>query len=135
MLDGVLSFSALPKLFKPLLVSKSRKPPAPQLLGELLASVRGAGDESGDEVLIEAFQADPIDLKIFWPADQLKEDSLNDWMDHYGLNALKPGGNTELEQEFGEFLGNHQDLEQWIDVRKIVSYYLGTPYDMSIIRI
>jgi hypothetical protein len=119
-LDGVLSFSALPKLFKPLLESKSRKPPAPKLMGELLASIRGSGDESGDETLIEAFQADPIDLKIFWPADQLKDDTLNDWMDLYGLNALKPGGHTELELEFGEFLGQHQDLEQWIDVRQIV---------------
>jgi hypothetical protein len=111
-LDGVLALSALPKLFKPLIASRSRKPPAPKLLGEVLASFR----DSGDDVLIDVFQADPIDLEIFWPEDQRSEDVRNDWMNVYGLNALKPGGNDDLEQEFSGFLGTHEDLEKWIDV-------------------
>jgi hypothetical protein len=117
-LDGVLALSALPELFKPLIASRSRKPPAPKLLGEILASIR----ESGDDVLVEVFQADPIDLEIFWPVDQRKEDARNDWMNLYGLNALKSGGDDALVQEFSSFLGNHQDLEKWIDVKFF--YYL-----------
>lgn len=112
-LDGVLSFSSLPDLFKPLVESRSRKPPAPKLIGEILASIK----ESGDDVLVEAFQADPIELELFWPSDQRSKETLDDWMNLYGLSALKAGGNGDLDQEFRNFVGNHQDLEQWIDVR------------------
>lgn len=103
----------MPELFKPLVQSKSRKPPAPKLLGELLVSIR----ESGDDVLFDAFQADPIELENFWPVDQQKKETLDEWMNIFGLNVLKAGENKNLEQEFGSFLGDNNDLEQWINVR------------------
>ena len=131
-LDGVLSLSSLYELFKPLLASRSRKPPAPKLLGELLGSI----GESGDEVLVEAFQADPIDFESFWPIEQRGKETLETWMDQYGLFALKMDSNGDLEEQFCNFLGSHDELEEWINVSIWnISYDLGTSGNMSNIKI
>ena len=124
-LDGVLSLSALPRIFAGLLKSRARVPPAPKLLGELLSGIR---TEEGDEALADAVQAEPIKYELFWSAESFNEKVLADWMEKYNLAVLSPSKGVveepvDIEAKFTELKGDATEVAQWIDVCFILMLY------------
>lgn len=112
--DGAISLSSLPELFKPLLASRSMRPPAPILLGELLSSIMA---QDGEEALVEVIQADPVVFETFWPADKVNAEVLESWMTKYNLLALLPAKKmpADLESKITELAGDVNVISKWIE--------------------